>query len=42
MKRMSDERKDQPLPATGLFVTALGIFLVVVWLLMFELMKSRW
>jgi hypothetical protein len=39
---MSDNRPDGPLPATALFVTGLGIFLVVVWVLMFALMASRW
>jgi len=39
---MSDHRDDQPLPATGRFVFGLGAFLVIVWLLMFALMHSRW
>jgi hypothetical protein len=39
---MNDNRQDDPLPATALFVTGLGIFLVVVWALMFALMTSRW
>jgi len=39
---VSDDRKDQPLPATALFVTILGVFLVAVWVAMFALMTSRW
>jgi hypothetical protein len=42
MGLMSDDRKDQPLPATALFVTLLGIFLAAVWIAMFALMASRW
>lgn len=39
---MSDHRGDQPLPATGRFILGLGIFLIVVWVLMFTLMANRW
>jgi len=39
---MSDKRTDEPLPATARFLIGLGIFLVVVWGLMWVLMTSRW
>ena len=39
---MKDEDKDHSLPGTVTFVTLLGIFIVVGWLLMFALTASRW
>jgi hypothetical protein len=42
MGSVSDDRNDQPLPATALFVTLLGIFLVGAWIAMFVLTASRW
>ena len=41
---MSDREphSDKPLPATATFVAILGTIIVVGWLLMYELLRSRW
>jgi hypothetical protein len=36
------DHEEAKLPATVTFVTILGAALVVVWVLMFRLMLSRW
>ncbi len=33
---------DEPLPATLIFVAALGIFIFIGWFLMFVLLEDRW
>lgn len=35
-------REDEPLPATLSFVLVMGAVFVVLWFLMFVLLKSRW
>jgi hypothetical protein len=39
---MKDDDKDRSLPGTVIFVTLLGAFIVIGWLLMFALTASRW
>jgi hypothetical protein len=34
--------RDEPLPATVVFVSALGILILVGWFAMFALLRARW
>ncbi len=34
--------RDEPLPATMLFVSGLGIFIFIGWFGMYVLLRSRW
>jgi len=37
-----EPRTDEPLPATAAFVGILGGIIIVGWLLMYGLLRSRW
>jgi hypothetical protein len=38
----NDLKDDPPLPATAVFVTFLAFFLIVCWMGMYLLLRSRW
>jgi hypothetical protein len=39
---MPDTPNDRPLPHTVRFVAILGVAFVIGWLLMFQLLRTRW
>jgi hypothetical protein len=39
---MAKVRADEPLPATLLFVSVMGILFVIGWFAMFLLLRARW
>lgn len=42
MSMNTGKHADPPLPATVLFVSMLGIFMLIGWIAMFLLLKGRW
>ena len=39
---MPDKPDDSPLPQTVRFVAIIGVAFVIGWLLMFQLLRTRW
>jgi hypothetical protein len=37
-----EPQPDEPLPATTIFVTGLGIAIFVGWFMMYALLRARW